>query len=173
MRTTVKSMLFWAAVRQIVTPVNSPQFVGVANQVRYLGVRMDLNNASAANTASEYTYGWIGIKITNEADATGEVVGWGYETQPGVSILAGDLAPGTPATTTATARSMALTTFCGAMADRSKTKYSRRDRRRPRTTRPGEPVLATRRAPDRELALVLLRCLSRAPCYLASGPVSP
>ena len=26
----------------------------------------------------------------------GEVVGWGYETQPGVSILAGDLAPGTP-----------------------------------------------------------------------------
>jgi hypothetical protein len=74
----------------IVTPTNSPQFVGVANQVRYLGVRMDLNNASANNTPSEFTYGWIGVKVTNEADATGQVVGWGYETQPGVSILAGD-----------------------------------------------------------------------------------
>jgi hypothetical protein len=73
-----------------VTPVNSPQFVGVQNQTRYLGVRVDLNDESANNTASEYRYGWIGVKITNEADATGQVVGWGYETQPGVSILAGD-----------------------------------------------------------------------------------
>jgi hypothetical protein len=75
---------------QIVTPANTPQFVGVANQVRYLGVRMDLNNASAGNTASEYNFGWIGVKITNEADATGQVVGYGYDTQAGTSILAGD-----------------------------------------------------------------------------------
>ena len=75
---------------QIVTPANSPQFVGVENLTRYLGVRMDLNNESANNTASELRFGWIGVKITNEADATGQVVGWGYETQPGVSILAGD-----------------------------------------------------------------------------------
>jgi hypothetical protein len=67
-----------------VTPVNSPQFAGVQNLVRYLGVKMELNGSGQKN------YGWIGIKITNEADATGQVVGWGYETQPGVSILAGD-----------------------------------------------------------------------------------
>ena len=68
---------------QILTPTNSPQFVGVQNQVRYLGVEMDLNSAGQTN------YGWIGIKITNEADATGQVVGYGYETQPGIAILAG------------------------------------------------------------------------------------
>jgi hypothetical protein len=75
---------------QIVTPANTPQFLGVENQVRYLGVRMDLNNTSAGNTASEYNFGWIGVKITNEADATGQVVGYGYETQPGVALLAND-----------------------------------------------------------------------------------
>ena len=69
---------------QIFTPANSPQFVGVQNLVRYLGVKADLNGTG------QLSYGWIGIKITNEADATGQVVGWGYETQPGVSILAGD-----------------------------------------------------------------------------------
>jgi PEP-CTERM motif-containing protein len=69
---------------------NTPQFVGLNGDVRYLGVKMDLNDANAIN------YGWIGLRITNEADATGEVVGWGYETEPGVSILAGAMAPGLP-----------------------------------------------------------------------------
>jgi hypothetical protein len=69
---------------QIVTPANSPQFVGVQNLTRYLGVKVELNSTGQTN------YGWIGIKVTNEADATGQVVGWGYETQSGVSILAGD-----------------------------------------------------------------------------------
>jgi hypothetical protein len=74
---------------QLATPANAPQFLGVVNQTRYVGVRMDLNNNSAGNTASEYRFGWIGIKITDEATATAQVVGYGYETQPGVSILAG------------------------------------------------------------------------------------
>jgi hypothetical protein len=64
-------------------PFTGPNFVGLAGQIRYLGLKMDLNNANLTN------YGWIGIRITNEADATGEVVGWGYETLPGVPILAG------------------------------------------------------------------------------------
>jgi len=67
----------------IQTPGNTPQFLGVQNQVRYLGVQMELNDSGHSN------YGWIGIKITNEADATGQVVGYGYETDPGVAILAG------------------------------------------------------------------------------------
>ena len=74
----------------LVTPTNTPQFLGVENQVRYLGVKMELNDTGAIN------YGWIGIKITNEADATGQVVGYGYQTDPDVAILAGDLAPGVP-----------------------------------------------------------------------------
>jgi hypothetical protein len=80
----------------VITPTNTPQFLGVQNQVRYLGVRMDLNSASGASSPdpTQHTYGWVGIKITNEADATGQVVGYGYETQPGVSILAGATAPG-------------------------------------------------------------------------------
>ena len=66
-------------------PTNGPNFLGLAGQIRYLGLKMDLNNANLTN------YGWIGIRILNEADATGEVVGWGYETVPGVPILAGNV----------------------------------------------------------------------------------
>jgi hypothetical protein len=69
----------------IFTPTNSPQFTGVENLTRYLGVKMELNNTGDTNL----NYGWIGIKVTNEADATAQVVGWGYETEYGVPILAG------------------------------------------------------------------------------------
>jgi hypothetical protein len=79
-------------------------FVGLNGEVRYLGMRVDLNDAAAPgfnannpdtnpNFHQQHWYGWIGIRITNEADATGEVVGWGYETQQGMSILAGATAP--------------------------------------------------------------------------------
>jgi hypothetical protein len=62
---------------QVVVPTNGPNFVGLGGETRYLGVKMDLNNAD------QITYGWIGVRITNEADATGEVVGWGYQTSGG------------------------------------------------------------------------------------------
>jgi hypothetical protein len=79
-------------------------FVGLNGEVRYLGVRVDLNDAAEPNLNNNnpttnpdfhqhHWYGWIGIRITNEADATGEVVGWGYETEQGKSILAGAAAP--------------------------------------------------------------------------------
>jgi hypothetical protein len=49
-------------------------------------VRMHMADDQDANP--EITYGWIGIRITNELDATGDVVGWGYETS-GAPIKAG------------------------------------------------------------------------------------
>jgi hypothetical protein len=76
----------------VVVPTNTPQFLGVQGQTRYLGVRMDLNNAASGNAATDFTYGWIGIKVTNEADATAQVVGWGYDTTPGATIKAGQTA---------------------------------------------------------------------------------
>jgi hypothetical protein len=90
----VDMILGGKTAEQIVTPANTPQFVGLQNQVRYLGVRMDLNNASENNTAEEFTYGWIGVRIDNEADATGVVTGWAYETVAGAAITAGNV--GTP-----------------------------------------------------------------------------
>lgn len=71
-------------------------FIGVGGAVRYLGVRTDLNDSlksglNAGDQPAQWTYGWIGLRITNEADATGEVVGWGYQTTPGQSILAGEV----------------------------------------------------------------------------------
>src|SRR5436190_12689734 len=72
-------------------PFNGPNFVGLAGQVRYLGLKMDLNNFNSADAPALYSYGWIGVRITNEADATGEVVGYGYETIPGVPIVAGQV----------------------------------------------------------------------------------
>lgn len=70
-------------------PLNGPNFLGLGGQVRYLGLKMDLNDANTSDAAGGFNYGWVGIRITNEADATGEVVGFAYETQPGVSIAAG------------------------------------------------------------------------------------
>jgi hypothetical protein len=72
-------------------PTNGPNFLGLSGQVGYLGLRMDLNNSSANNVASEFNFGWIGLRITNEADATGEVVGYAYETTPGTHIAAGNV----------------------------------------------------------------------------------
>jgi hypothetical protein len=64
-------------------PFNGPNFDGLGGEVRYVGVKMELNDSGLTN------YGWIGLRITNEADATGEVVGWAYETLPNVPIDAG------------------------------------------------------------------------------------
>lgn len=76
-------------------PTNGPNWVGLGGEVRYLGLKMDLNNTAVGEglTAFDYNYGWIGVQITNEADATGVVTGWGYETEKGVDILAGDAGP--------------------------------------------------------------------------------
>lgn len=74
-------------------------FTGIGGEVRYLGVRVDFNDAASpglnsATAHDQWWYGWIGLRITNEADATGEVVGYAYETERGVPIAAGDI--GTP-----------------------------------------------------------------------------
>jgi hypothetical protein len=71
-------------------PFNGPNFLGLGGQVRYLGLKMDLNNQSTTNPGV-FNYGWIGVRILNEADATGEVVGYGYQTTPGIPILAGEV----------------------------------------------------------------------------------
>jgi hypothetical protein len=79
-------------------------WTGLAGETRYLGVRLDLNdaaspglnNGSAEDYASQFWYGWIGVQIDNEADATGVVTGWAYESERGVSIAAGDFGPATP-----------------------------------------------------------------------------
>jgi hypothetical protein len=88
-------------------PPGTPRFVGLNGQVRYLGVAIDLQDAgypgneyptvngpNDTDNPLNYWYGWIGIKITNEADATGQVVGYAYENQLGHAIAAGDI--GTP-----------------------------------------------------------------------------
>jgi hypothetical protein len=75
---------------QVVVPTDGPNFLGLGGEVRYLGLKMDLNNTD------QFNYGWIGIRIDNEADATGAVVGYGYETEPGVEIMAGDAGPVAP-----------------------------------------------------------------------------
>jgi hypothetical protein len=73
---------------QVEVPTNGPNFIGLGGETRYLGVRMHLADDPGSN--SNVTYGWIGIRITNDADATGEVVGWAYETSGG-SIRAGQI----------------------------------------------------------------------------------
>jgi hypothetical protein len=74
---------------QTYEPTTTPNFIGLNGDVRYVGVRMNFQSEGAVE------YGWIGIRITDEANATGEVVGWGYETSGG-PIRAGQVPePGT------------------------------------------------------------------------------
>jgi len=74
---------------QTYDPLTAPNFTGLGGEVRYLGVRMNLASDGGVE------YGWIGIRITDEANATGEVVGWAYETS-GAAIRAGQIPePGT------------------------------------------------------------------------------
>lgn len=72
---------------QVYVPTDGPNFLGLNGEVRYLGLKMDLNDTD------QFNYGWIGIRIDNEADATGAVVGYAYETEPGMAINAGDVGP--------------------------------------------------------------------------------
>lgn len=83
-----------------VAPFGSPGWIGLGGQTRYLGIKIDLVdeieiglNDDHDEIPPQYLHGWIGVRITNEADATGEVVGWGYQTEPDVSIRAGETAP--------------------------------------------------------------------------------
>ena len=71
-------------------------FLGNNGETRYLGVRVDLNDAGklGLNNGSmpdQWWYGWIGVRIDNEADATGTITGWAYESTRGMSIVAGDV----------------------------------------------------------------------------------
>jgi hypothetical protein len=74
---------------EVAIPRNGPNFLGLGGETHYVGVRTHLNGDGLVR------YGWIGVRITNEADATGEVVGWAYETT-GLPIRAGQIPePGT------------------------------------------------------------------------------
>jgi hypothetical protein len=57
---------------QTYDPISPANFTGLGGEVRYLGVRMNPQSAGGVE------YGWIGIRITDEANATGEVVGWAF-----------------------------------------------------------------------------------------------
>ncbi len=81
----VDQILGGTAAADIAIPTNGPNFLGLGGEVRYLGVQMRLNG-----DPNPITYGWIGIRIDNEADATGAVVGWAYE-NTGAGILAGQI----------------------------------------------------------------------------------
>jgi hypothetical protein len=109
--TQIDQALGGKATEQVFVPLG-PQpefpelddFLGLAGDTRYVGVRVDLNDAaepsinnSDLNQNPDYPqhfwYGWIGVRIDNEADATGTVTGWAYESVQGMSIVAGDVGP--------------------------------------------------------------------------------
>lgn len=89
-QTQIDQVVGGLTAAQVQIPAGSPNFLGLAGEVRYLGLKMNLNDTGQIN------YGWIGIRIDNEADATGAVVGYAYESTPGVAILAGDAGPVAP-----------------------------------------------------------------------------
>ncbi|TWT75633.1 hypothetical protein Pla123a_31430 [Posidoniimonas polymericola] len=67
-------------------PGGAAGWTGLNGDVGYVGLAIDFNGGSDA-----LSYGWVGVRITNEADATGEVVGFAYNDVPGEPILAGQV----------------------------------------------------------------------------------
>lgn len=67
-------------------PGGVPGWTGLGGEVGYVGLAIDFNGGSDA-----LNYGWVGVRITNEADATGEIVGFAYNDVPGEPILAGQV----------------------------------------------------------------------------------
>jgi hypothetical protein len=57
----------------------------IVGNVQYIGVKFRLND----NQFDDLHYGWIGLDITNQADLTGVVTGYGWETDPDTAIPAG------------------------------------------------------------------------------------
>lgn len=84
---TIDQVLGGLLPAQLQPAFNGPNFLGLGGNVRYLGLEMVLEPTDTLH------YGWIGIRIDNEADATGAVVGFGYNDAPGHSILAGQTVP--------------------------------------------------------------------------------
>jgi hypothetical protein len=82
-----------ANVGTLVNPhVDTPNWLGLNGDVGYLGLRIKLGGDG------DYHYGWVGVRVTDEADATGEVVGFAYNDVQGAPITAGAIPePGTMA----------------------------------------------------------------------------
>ena len=87
-RTQIDQVLGGRPASGVYLPTNGPNFTGFGSQVQYVGVKMELNDTGLTN------YGWIGVRILNETDATAEVIGYAYETLPDVPIGAGVPEPG-------------------------------------------------------------------------------
>jgi hypothetical protein len=69
---------------QTYDPTSPANFTGLGGEVRYLGVRFN------PQSLGDVEYGWIGIRITDDDNATGEVVGWAYD-DAGGAIRAGQI----------------------------------------------------------------------------------
>lgn len=117
---------------QVEAHPDTPNFVGLGGAVRYLGVRFDLHDEGYSNNLNllngpdnadpddlgnddpnNYWYGWIGIQITNQADATGIVTGWAYQSDRGVAINAGNVGPLSALTSVPEPGSMVIAAFGG------------------------------------------------------------
>ncbi len=81
--TRIDQILGGRTPAQVQIPTDGPNFGSVVGEVDYLGLRMKLNGSA------DYNYGWVGIRIDNQDDATGAVVGYAYETIPGAPVNAG------------------------------------------------------------------------------------
>jgi hypothetical protein len=81
--TQIDQVLGGRTAAEVQVPGGGPNFGSVVGEVDYLGLRMKLNGSA------DYNYGWVGIRIDSQSDATGAVVGYGYQTTPGAPIGAG------------------------------------------------------------------------------------
>lgn len=71
------------------SPPPSPpgNFVGLGGVPHYVGVQMDFDDDGP------FYYGWIGVKITDDATASGELIGYAYNTVPARGLAIGHYVP--------------------------------------------------------------------------------
>ncbi len=65
-------------------PAGDGYFDGLGGVPHYVGFQIGFDTSTPA-----LNYGWIGVRITDDATASGELIGYAYETQPLTPILLG------------------------------------------------------------------------------------
>lgn len=64
-------------------PGSDGHFVGLGGVPHYIGFQMDFDDQGP------FHYGWIGVRITDDATASGELIGYAYETIPAKQLPLG------------------------------------------------------------------------------------
>lgn len=75
-------------------PAGNGNFLGLGGVPHYIGFQIDFDGGPlGGGSGGPIHYGWVGVKITDDATASGELIGYGYESTPLTPVHMGHFIP--------------------------------------------------------------------------------